>query len=1129
MSNKNNWPRLSFRIQSVQSDMNNLFNLFSSMVVHRKKFSSLFDEMNKYYLLLRGINFENRYLVQSEKHIFDKIQLKLKELNFHVSSLTETSYKGAILEKKVDFYRKYVFDFRCVFNADINSLRFLSFKLPFNENSILINNEDLEDCNEILKLLESEPKDPCFNEFIVQLKDHINKMLISQTKEIPKTMSILNIDSRLQDLDRYRVVSDDFEIQKMISSSRTSELFRAFHNIRGKSHNMIVAIRRYIISEVSESFLDSLSQELHIQSGIHLYTVLPFIGFCFDNTLSIINEYMAGGSLFSRLQDTSNPLDSTNLTIIALGVAHAMDYLHHKEICHQNFTSSSVLLDIDGYPRVYGFGTSLFYNNGIDFNSDYNNIAQWMAPELFDNNERNEKSNVYSFGILLWEMLTKTTPFAGMSTSDIINNVVKNDNRPLIPGICSSELKTLIKKCWSRNPKDRPTFQNIIVEFSTGIVSFNGADMLKVQAYYSVITEDDDTKSSSIDFKNPNDSKIVEEQLNDTKFIESQLNGLTRDGSDKAALFNTLTYLRHSKAQWANILIKKNYIPAIISILEEDIKPNILSKAIEFIGVLFDIPELSSILIKNNITGALLNVYSKIGSTSMPCIIQCLHNALKKDISGISSKHLSKLSMFLLSNDLSICDLTIDLLIKIINEQRFDSEKSIVSLMPSLRIVLIPDTKPEYLQKCLSLVELIIEFEHPYDSFISNEGILQILSLLTMQHEQIRNITLGLLIKMQSSFSKEPKLFNMMQKYFCQLFKILKMDQFKEFLGLFLLSVQNITSKVEFFDNKNIIDSINEIFLNKDKDQITLLLKSLYILIGKEENIPSLLGLINGLISLIRFDYSIVSKHVIYCIIIICALNQNAINLLIGDDLSEFLNKAYTIKDMIDPILRLIGVLSYSICGSCFIHECGIVKFIVNKIKDKNYEDIKLFIMAILSLSQSMPHANGLFESIPIVIENLYIEDDFSSVYTFLKFITLAKREAIEVTKYLIEILQKATESDDENIFRITGEIVKNILFQKDTRSLLDNNPQEIECIFLFLNKMNEKKIEFNYLDIFDYLTVMKNAKSCVSTQKIFLVYKELYAKKQLSEKYISQYIRISNRILSTNQSDNDSSSRSEA
>jgi serine/threonine protein kinase len=83
-----------------------------------------------------------------------------------------------------------------------------------------------------------------------------------------------------------------------------------------------------------------------------------------------------------------------------------------------------------------------------------------MAPEVLESSLYSEAGDVYSFGIILWQLLTRQQPFPKLRLKEEVKRAVLAGDRPPIPSNCPPLLKELIENCWKKNPKDRPTFKS---------------------------------------------------------------------------------------------------------------------------------------------------------------------------------------------------------------------------------------------------------------------------------------------------------------------------------------------------------------------------------------------------------------------------------------------------------------------------------------------------------------------------------------------------------------------------------------------------------------------------------------------------------------------------------------------
>jgi len=153
---------------------------------------------------------------------------------------------------------------------------------------------------------------------------------------------------------------------------------------------------------------------------------------------------------------------------MAIEAARGMNYLHCSKppILHRDLKSLNILLDDNWGVRVCDFGFTVVKEQAMSTTSKAG-TAQWMAPEVLKSGRSDEKSDVFSFGIVLWELYTHQAPYPKMKSSIVVQKVLKEGLRPTIPKKCPESVSKLMRDCWNEDPEKRPTFQEIIHELET--------------------------------------------------------------------------------------------------------------------------------------------------------------------------------------------------------------------------------------------------------------------------------------------------------------------------------------------------------------------------------------------------------------------------------------------------------------------------------------------------------------------------------------------------------------------------------------------------------------------------------------------------------------------------------------
>lgn len=183
------------------------------------------------------------------------------------------------------------------------------------------------------------------------------------------------------------------------------------------------------------------------------------------------------GSLFKTLHGNNHLLDFRRRLRMALDVARGMNYLHRRNppIVHRDLKSSNLLVDKSWTVKVGDFGLSRFKDSTFLTTKSGRGTPQWMAPEVLRNEPSTEKSDVFSFGVILWELMTESIPWNNLNSLQVVGVVGFMDRRLEIPEHLDTRVSTIILDCWQSNPAIRPSFQDIIQRTTDIILSFTGS------------------------------------------------------------------------------------------------------------------------------------------------------------------------------------------------------------------------------------------------------------------------------------------------------------------------------------------------------------------------------------------------------------------------------------------------------------------------------------------------------------------------------------------------------------------------------------------------------------------------------------------------------------------------------
>ncbi|XP_062078262.1 uncharacterized protein LOC133782860 isoform X2 [Humulus lupulus] len=218
-----------------------------------------------------------------------------------------------------------------------------------------------------------------------------------------------------------------------------------------------------------ERMRDDFWNEAIKLADLHHPNVLAFYGVVLDGpggAVATVTEYMVNGSLRNALQKNEKILDKRKRLLIAMDVAFGMEYLHGKNIVHFDLKSDNLLVNLRDPHRpickVGDLGLSKVKCQTL-ISGSVRGTLPWMAPELLNgsNSLVSEKVDVFSFGIVMWELLTGEEPYADLHYGAIIGGIVSNTLRPLVPESCDPEWRSLMERSWSTEPSERPSFTEI--------------------------------------------------------------------------------------------------------------------------------------------------------------------------------------------------------------------------------------------------------------------------------------------------------------------------------------------------------------------------------------------------------------------------------------------------------------------------------------------------------------------------------------------------------------------------------------------------------------------------------------------------------------------------------------------
>ncbi|XP_066542571.1 mitogen-activated protein kinase kinase kinase 13 isoform X2 [Hoplias malabaricus] len=252
---------------------------------------------------------------------------------------------------------------------------------------------------------------------------------------------------KLQQQDMWEVPFEEISELQWLGSGAQGAVFL------GKFRSEEVAIKK--VREQKETDIKHLRKLKHPN-------IIGFKGVCTQAPCyCIIMEYCAQGQLYEVLR-AGRKITPRLLVDWASGIASGMNYLHLHKIIHRDLKSPNVLVTHNDVVKISDFGTSKELSDKSTKMSFAGTVA-WMAPEVIRNEPVSEKVDIWSFGVVLWELLTGEIPYKDVDSSAIIWGVGSNSLHLPVPSTCPDGFKILMKQTWQGKPRNRPSFRQILL------------------------------------------------------------------------------------------------------------------------------------------------------------------------------------------------------------------------------------------------------------------------------------------------------------------------------------------------------------------------------------------------------------------------------------------------------------------------------------------------------------------------------------------------------------------------------------------------------------------------------------------------------------------------------------------
>ncbi|CAG2250845.1 HGFR [Mytilus edulis] len=233
----------------------------------------------------------------------------------------------------------------------------------------------------------------------------------------------------------------------------------------------LVAVKTVLKTEVQD--INAIVDEAMIMKDFDHANVLSLIGISVapGEFPLVIIPFMSNGDLLSYIRSADNKPTIKDLVKFGLDVAKGMEYLGSIKFVHRDLAARNCMMDENLRVKVADFGLARDIYTKNYYSSDNKKMlpVKWMAPESLENGTYSTKSDVWSFGVVMWELMTRgSAPYCDVNNWDM-HKYLQSGRRLKRTDFCPPPLYDIMMTCWEFDPDDRPTFQDVNLRI-TGLV-----------------------------------------------------------------------------------------------------------------------------------------------------------------------------------------------------------------------------------------------------------------------------------------------------------------------------------------------------------------------------------------------------------------------------------------------------------------------------------------------------------------------------------------------------------------------------------------------------------------------------------------------------------------------------------
>ncbi|EFA06030.2 Focal adhesion kinase 1-like Protein [Tribolium castaneum] len=259
----------------------------------------------------------------------------------------------------------------------------------------------------------------------------------------------------------YELQRDQIQLGEILGEGQFGDVHKGTY--KAKDGSLIPVAVKTCKREADLNTTEKFLEEAYIMQKFDHQHIIKLIGVCSESPVWIVMELAKLGELRAYLQNNKDDLDLATLLLYAFQLSTALSYLESKKFVHRDIAARNVLVSSHTSVKLGDFGLSRSMNDDQSYYkaSKGKLPIKWMSPESINFRRFTIASDVWMFGVCMWEILMYgIKPFQGVKNNEVLTKI-ENGERLALPPNCPPRLYSLMSQCWSYEPSKRPSFKEI--------------------------------------------------------------------------------------------------------------------------------------------------------------------------------------------------------------------------------------------------------------------------------------------------------------------------------------------------------------------------------------------------------------------------------------------------------------------------------------------------------------------------------------------------------------------------------------------------------------------------------------------------------------------------------------------